>query len=268
MRTAFFARSVAGRIFCTGALSDAPSAAARRRMLVVPPFAEEMNKSRHVLAAIVRAAADAGSEVLMPDLYGTGDSEGDFGDATIDIWRSDLDAAVARMQSESPLDVVALRAGALLAADLAARHAVRSLTLLQPVSEGRQQLTQMLRLRLAAGLMGGGEKETAAQLRQRLADGEFLEVAGYRLSGELASGMESLALLQMPAGAVEQVNWIELAPQADRPLMPVSQRIVDQWRASGIAVNSTVMVCDQFWATQEIARCPAIAQRVMNLLGD
>jgi exosortase A-associated hydrolase 2 len=225
-----------------------------------------MNKARHVLAAIVQGIARAGHQVLLPDLFGTGDSTGDFGDATIDIWRGDLDLAVAQMASAQPLDVVGLRFGALLAADLAARHPVRTLTLLQPLGDGRQQLTQMLRLRLAAGLMGGGTKETVSGLRQRLAEGETIEIAGYRLSGVLAAGLESLTLEQSAIAGVERVNWIEVAADANRPLMPVSQRIIGAWSTQGIQVDGEVVECDQFWATQEIAHCPAMVDRALQRL--
>jgi len=264
MPVAFYTNSAAGSIFCTGALPDDANGQ-RRRILIVPPFAEEMNKSRHVLAAIVRTAASAGHQVLLPDLFGTGDSSGDFGDSTVDIWRSDLDSALACMRPTLPLDVVGLRYGALLAADLATRHATRALTLLQPVCDGRNQLTQMLRLRLATALMGSREKETVSGLRQRLHDGEALEVAGYRLSRELAIGLESLSLADLSLQNVSRVHWIEMATQADRPLMPASQRIVNAWSAKGVTIDSSVVVCDQFWATQEIAHCPTVVDRIAQL---
>jgi len=253
MPVAFFTEGSAGSLFCIGALR--PAGIPTRRVLLVPPFAEEMNKSRHLLSAILRGLAGAGHQVILPDLFGTGDSTGDFGEATIATWCSDLDHAIAQMDSTLPLDVVGLRFGALLAADLVERHPVRSLTLLQPVSEGRQQLTQMLRLRLAAGLMGSGERETAASLRQRLADGEDLEIAGYRLSGKLATGMEALSLGQMTLPDLDRIQWLEAAPQPNRPLMPVSRRLVDAWVGRGIPVDAEVLVCDAFWATQEIADC-------------
>lgn len=267
MRVARFIDGPAGRLFCIGALHTAPHQG-RRRFLVIAPFAEELNKSRHVLAKLCSRLADAGHDVLMPDLFGTGDSEGDFGDASLEIWRSDLDTAIAYLGGDGAMGVVGLRSGALLAADLAARHALESLTLLHPQTDGRQQLTQMLRLRLAAGLMGGGEKETATLLRQRLAKGEALEIAGYRLSAELASGLESLVLAGMPPETVPQVDWIEVAPQPDRPLMPASQRVIDAWSNHGVSVDATVVVCDAFWATQEIAACaPIVDAALPRLIG-
>lgn len=265
MRVAFFLDGTAGRLFCTGTLHPDPQSV-RGRLLIVPPLAEEMNKSRHVLSAMARAAGDAGYDVLLPDLYGTGDSGGDFGDATLELWRSDLDAAIERMPGTAPLHIAALRAGALLAADALRRHPVQSLTLVQPQTEGRQVLTQLLRLRLASGLLGGEARETATQLRQRLQQQGTLEIAGYALSAALAAGLESLTLKQMPLERVQRIHWIELAPQADRPLMPVSQRITDEWRSLGRPVTTSLVGGDQFWATQEIAHCPAVVDALMQQL--
>ena len=261
MRDAFFTESAAGPIFCTGALPDVPGEAACR-VLLLPPFAEEMNRSRHVLTAIARLAQQADHQVLLPDLYGTGDSAGDFADASLDIWRADIDATLARMDSSLPLHVIALRAGALLTVDLIARHAVRTLSLIQPLHDGRQLINQMLRLRLAAGLMGSGEKETAGGLREQLAAGDCLEIAGYRLSPLLVDGIESLRLTDADLSTVERVHWTEIVPQPDRPMLPVSQRVIAAWEAKGVVVESAVVVCDQFWATQEIAYCPSLLQQL------
>lgn len=264
MRSAFFLESRAGRIFCTGYPAGD---GAGRRILIVPPFAEELNKSRHVLAQIAARLADAGHAVLLPDLFGTGDSEGDFGDATLAVWRADLDAAIARLAPADALDLIGLRCGSLLAADAARRHRVGSLVLLHPVAEGRQQLMQMLRLRLAGGLGGGDRRESTGDLRRRLAGGESLEIAGYRLSGALAADLDSLRLADMPPVGADRVDWIELAPEAGRPPLPASQRVIDAWAVAGAAVDAASVVCDPFWATQELSQCPALVERVLYRLG-
>lgn len=260
MRVATFFRGHCGSLFCTGALHEGGQG---RKVLIIPPFAEELNKSRHVLAALCRSLEAAGHDVLLPDLYGTGDSEGQFSEATLEIWRGDLDAAVRYLEPREDFDVIALRAGALIAVDLVNRHRIRSMTLLHPIVEGRQQLNQLLRLRLAGALTGGGKKETAAQLREQLASGHTLEIAGYGLSPQLAADLEALSLSASPPLAVAQLNWIELAAAQDRPLMPASQRLLEDWEAQGVPVASRILVCDQFWATQEIAQCPAIVEAAL-----
>lgn len=265
MLSAFFLESTAGRIFCTATVADARTVP-HRHIVIVPPFAEEMNKSRHVLAQLAARLAGAGHAVLTPDLFGTGDSEGDFGQATIDIWRADLDAAIAHLAAPDRVDLIGLRSGALLAVDAAHRHRVGRLVLLHPVAEGKQQMVQMLRLRIAGGITGGDRRESTADLQSRLADGETLEIAGYRLSGALAAGLTSLALAEMPPTAADRIDWIELAPEVGRPPLPASQRVIDAWAAAGIAVDTASVVCDPFWATQEICQCPAIVERALRHL--
>ncbi len=261
MFKAYFLDGQRGRLFCTDIVQEAQPA---RQFLILPPFAEEMNKSRHVLAALVRSLGDAGHSVLLPDLYGTGDSEGDFGSASIDVWRADIMMLIEHLAGQGSVSLIGLRCGALLAADIACRRAVDSLTLIHPIADGRQQLNQLLRLRLASGLTTDSQKESTADLRQKLADGQPLEIAGYWLSAEMASGLESLALATMQFEDLQRIAWIELVAAAERPLMPVSQRIVDQWQQAGLDVDSTTVVCDQFWATQEIAQCPAVVEAVMR----
>lgn len=263
MRVAYFLHGTAGNLFCCG-FRNAEQGRVRGRVLLVAPLFEEMNKSRHITSAIISGLGGAGFDVLMADLYGTGDSEGQFADATLDTWRADLDSTIGAMPGEAPLHIVGLRAGALLAADAAFRHRARSLTLLHPQVDGRQILTQLLRLRLAGGLTGSADKETAAELRQRLAAGETLEIAGYGLSGQLASDLETLAIDKDSPPDVGRILWIEVVQQPERPLMPVSQRVVDAWSAIGASVEASVVCCDQFWATQEIAQCPALVSFVVQ----
>ena len=266
MFEAYFLDSRLGRIFCTGARQSENRR--KGRMLILAPFGEEMNKSRHVLSALVRQFDDAGFDVILPDLFGTGDSEGDFGDATIDVWRADIDSAIAHLQGDAPVMVVGMRAGALLAVDAAKRHAFDTLTLIHPVADGRQLVNQLLRLRLAGGLMGSKNSETAAELRQRLAAGEALEIAGYRISAALAAGLEALSLSATDARPARRVNWLELVAESGRPLMPVSERVIAGWREAGTDVNAESVVCDSFWATQEIAQCPRLVDRVAALMSN
>ena len=56
----------------------------------VPAFAEEMNKCRPMVSRQARGLAESGIAVVVPDLSGTGDSEGEFSSATWLNWKADL----------------------------------------------------------------------------------------------------------------------------------------------------------------------------------
>jgi exosortase A-associated hydrolase 2 len=263
MQFARFIDSPNGRLFCSGYLqqeSDTPSPT----VLVLAPFGEELNKSRHVLSSIARELGELGCSVIMPDFSGTGDSEGDFGDASIERWRTDIGATLAAFPPGSSLHLVGLRFGGLLACDTTTRHAVASLNLLHPVVDGKQQLIQMLRLRLAGGITSGADKETMAGLQATLREGRSIEIAGYRLSSALAKGMAGLRMdnLQPQVGTV--VRWFEIAPAAERPILPVSERVIAAWQQREIQVETEVIQGDHFWMTQEIADCAGLRARVVE----
>ena len=61
----------------------------------LPPFAEEMNHSRRMATLQAHRLAALGIDVLVVDLFGTGDSAGDFADARWETWQEDAKAAVA-----------------------------------------------------------------------------------------------------------------------------------------------------------------------------
>src|SRR5436190_21776504 len=70
-------------------------------MLYLHPFAEEMNKSRRMAAMQARALAAAGWTVLQLDLFGCGDSEGEFGSASWTQWLDDAAAAIEWLDADT-----------------------------------------------------------------------------------------------------------------------------------------------------------------------
>src|SRR2546423_9530888 len=65
----------------------------RYSFIYVPPFAEEMNLARRMATLQARALATTGLGVLLLDLFGTGDSGGEFSDARWELWVDDIIAA-------------------------------------------------------------------------------------------------------------------------------------------------------------------------------
>jgi exosortase A-associated hydrolase 2 len=265
----------------------------RGAVLYVHPFAEELNKSRRMVALQARRLAEQGYVVLMPDLHGCGDSSGDFSDARWEIWLSDLSDCLEQLQAryQAPLILWGLRAGCLLISDLLqARDEMPAATLFwQPVTNGELHLTQFLRLRMAAGMMGGA-KETTAQLRARLDAGEVLEVAGYGLAPALAERLAAARLQPPKAGTV---CWLEVTQAESPTLPPASARVVDVWqqaaeqtvlpgqslprssarqttqqRGIDIQINTAVVQGESFWATQEICEVPALLAATEQALSE
>ncbi|MDX1657110.1 MAG: hydrolase 2, exosortase A system-associated [Candidatus Competibacteraceae bacterium] len=236
------------------ALYYAPRRADNRgTVLFVQPFAEELNKARAMVAGQARLLAEQGYGVLVPDLYGCGDSPGQFHQARWEIWREDLLACLDWLKSRAPGPPIlwGLRLGALLALEVARLRPAARLLLWQPVSDGRSLLNQFLRLRTATAALAG-RRERVEQLRHCLLQGQSLEVAGYRLHPELALALDRLQLPKPPA---VPVDWLELAPSGEIP--PARRSLIEGWPTAQGPVTVHSLPGVPFWSTQEITRAPA-----------
>lgn len=253
---------------------DAPKAL----VVFVPPFAEEMNKSRRMAALQCQALVQAGCAVLQLDLLGCGDSGGNFADATWDAWVADVVRACSLAQQRfardwstaprPPLWLWGVRAGCLLAT-AAAAHLARlevpvNFLFWQPSASGKPVLQQFLRLKVAASLGQGDAKGVAEQLRQEIANGRAVNIAGYELSAALATGLEA-ARLSPPARGT-RVLWLEVSARPEAALLPVSQTAVQQWRDAGHQVSDAVVLGPSFWSTVEIEDAPALLQASTQML--
>lgn len=234
------------------------------RVVYIHPFAEEMNKSRRMAALQSRVLAEAGFSVLQIDLHGCGDSSGDFGDASWQGWVDDVVQACTWLRkrdaeyAKAPLWLWGLRAGCLVAAATAGRLDENcNFCFWQPVVSGKVLLQQFLRLKLAADLLAGSSKGLMEQMRQQLAQGDSIEIAGYRLAPELALGLEQ-AQLQPPAAHTARLEWLELSTRPDTELSPVSGQAQTRWAQAGWRISSTLAQGPAFWQTSEIEDAPAL----------
>jgi len=236
-------------------------------VLLVPPFAEEANKSRSNLARIARACAEDGYLAMIGDVGGTGDSAGDFGSASWAGWVADLKRFAGWLQqhSEGRLFVIGLRLGVLLASS-AIRDGLPAHTLVTvaPVLNGKLALTQFLRLGAAADLGADPDAKIDTRgLRAQLDGGKAVEVAGYRLSPELAGALDA-ATFDLPDAV--RLGWIEVS--SSDALSPASARALDSLTARGFSVRSKILAGPAFWLTQEIELLPDLPALCVGLLGE
>lgn len=240
-------------------------------VLHIPAFAEEMNKSRHMISWQARQLALQGYRVLVADLFGTGDSEGDFSDADWLCWKKDVRFLLQRIEhlGATHITLWGVRVGALLAVDIAKTYPglISRLLLWQPVISGNQALTQFLRLRLAAGMMAGSG-ENMAELKQNLSAGKSLEVAGYGLSPALYEQLSTISMSKVPVDTVGKVsvNWLEVVAAPDKSLNLQSKKLLSTWQEAGCAVQAETIVGEPFWTTQELATAPQLITRSTELL--
>ena len=249
----FYLEGSRGKLF---ALYFPPRVAAgdARAVLFVPPFAEEMNRSRRMAALQARALAEGRVGALVIDLFGTGDSAGEFAEARWEVWLDDVRSAAdwLRAQGVVRLSLCGLRMGALLAA-AAARTGLSGLErviLWQPVASGEVMLNQFLRVAVAAAMTSQDRGVTTKTLRAQLAAGSPVEVAGYEINPELATAIDATRLERMPPPPDVALAWFELATEPGRDLAPASQRIIEAWRQDGCDVTARCVIGEPFWSLQ------------------
>jgi exosortase A-associated hydrolase 2 len=233
-------------------------------VMVVAPLGEEMNKSRKLFSDLGCALAQAGFTLIVADLIGTGDSDGDFEDASMDLWVRNLDAvadwAVKRgLQIDGLLGV---RFGCLLAAHwLRARdRRVPCTVFWQPVVDGNQIVRQWLRLRVAASMFDGKGKTTNADLERRLNAGESIDVAGYSLTAEFARELRLLDLTKLLGDHVGRLHVFEIGDPDE--CSAAVQRMKQEQQAYEIAK----VPGDTFWAATEIVRNSHLVTRTAESL--
>ena len=262
---AFFLSAGGGERFC---VFYPASGAPLGSVLYLHPFAEEMNKSRRMAALQAREFAARGYNVLQIDLFGCGDSSGDFGDARWDVWNDDVALAadwLAR-HAEGPMHLWGLRLGALLALEHSrqASQSLAGLLLWQPVASGAQFLTQFLRLRLSSEMLSGAAAgKGTEELRAQLAAGRPLEIAGYELAPELAFAIERLDLASLAPQNVP-ARWFEV--NAEGKPTPVLRRAAQAWSAAGVEVDLQAVRGEPFWSSVEISECPELVAATSDAL--
>jgi exosortase A-associated hydrolase 2 len=263
--TPFFLPSEQGQRFC---IHHAASAPVRGVVLHVHAWAEEMNKSRRMVAMTSRALASNGFAVLRIDLQGCGDSDGDFGDASWQAWLGDVLAGarwLAKEHPQAPLWLWGQRTGALLTAQAAAQLPPGTHHLLwQPVTAGKTVLQQFLRLKAASGMQQGDAKQALERARADLAAGRAVDVAGYVLQPALANGLEQATLDPPPSPGC--VRWIETTTRTPAELLPGSAAPLARWQAAAHDLQAVAVNGPQFWQTQEIEDAPALVDATVLAL--
>jgi alpha/beta superfamily hydrolase len=127
---------------------DPPATSARDQGVVLcPAIGDEYLFAHPTYRLLARQLADVGYHVLRFDYYGTGDSAGEFGEASQAQWIEDIEAAVNEIKDlgqVTQVGLVGLRYGAALAAQVARnRSDVDQLVLWDAVTDGRAFLEEI-----------------------------------------------------------------------------------------------------------------------------
>jgi hypothetical protein len=198
-------------------------------------------------------------------LSGTGDSSGSFAGASWASWQSDL-VAVARWASSNGLRIrglIAIRTGALLAAQFATLHAgdIGTTVFWQPVAQGRAFVRQLLRVRALASSIGSEARESVDELLARLINGETILAGGYPLTGAITEPLISIDLEGVVGEELGALHSIEVTrtPEKCGAFSDV---------LGGRPVAGTRYAGEPYWSATEIVCDMNVVRHTVRLLGD
>lgn len=208
-----------------------------RQILIIPPFFEEMNRTRWLLLAAMRTLDEARIGTILPDLPGQNESL--VPDETISLseWRN----AIERLAGQSGviIDMVAsFRSGAMIDDAI---HCPKHWRMAP--EDGPQLLRHLVRTRLAAEREAG--EATSRELLLAQARLESTEFAGFQLPPTMIAELEAAALpLQ---DAVRTVALEGSAARADaylsgKAVWRQSEPEADHWLAQQIAADMAAWV--------------------------
>jgi hypothetical protein len=187
-----------------------PPAPPRAGVLVCPPLLNEHARSYRLFALLADALAAHGLAVLRFDYHGTGDSDGEDADFTLDSARSDSGEALGALRravAGAPLVVLGVRAGAIPAIHAATAGGAAALWLWQPCTDGADYLAEL-------------QARDAARRRAHpagLRPGEAQMLMGLRCTDALAEGLRAARLESCVPGAAPPVTVLDAAGGAAAP---------------------------------------------------
>ena len=201
-----------------------------RRILIIPPLFDEMNRMRRVLVSTMRDLAGRGVGCVLIDLPGCNESLAPLEHQSLDTWR---DAVAACAGQLSVTHIASIRGGSLIGSAQPDLPNWR----LAPV-KGASLLKTMIRTRIA------GEKEAGNNISeaQLLAQAEYvpIELAGNMLGSDMVAQLaiaEPMALAnlverKLGEDIIGSPLWLRAEPQDDAVFAANIAVDLDRWSAS------------------------------------
>jgi len=221
-----------------------------------------------MLTEAAQRLAEAGWATVLPDLFGTGDSEGEFRDAQVERWIDDIEQA-CRHAAERGLPVravLAVRFGCALAVAAARRvpfpPSMRAFGG-SPCSTAGGTSRSSCGCACRGGYAGDSE-ETVDSLRVRSAAGETLAVAATNCPR--AGGGPRDAGGRGPAATGWIAALVRVRARGRRGAATARDPISGAVRAAGAVASITTLAVEPFWASAEIVRSTELVERTEAVL--
>jgi len=180
-----------------------------RRILILPAWFDEANRTRHFTVEVMRLLHEMGMDCFLPDFAGCNESSHLLTEQTIARWREQASSAAEHFGATH---IVAIRAGAMLAPPAIS-------TIFYAPTTAASVLRGLLRARIIADKEAGlsvSREDLLTEGKQR-----GLQLAGYRLGPQMIAEMEAGTLEEGEHAAIAQADiggsglWLRAEPEHD-----------------------------------------------------
>jgi len=239
-----------------------------RGYVLIHPFAEEKKSAHRTMVELSRRLCQDGFPVLMFDLRGCGDSEGDFGEARLDEWFTDITTVVHFLKLNTgihQLGIIGLRFSAYLSALYAASHPdVDEFIWIEPVIQPVDYLRKMLRHKLMKELCTDGVvNSNRDDLLKSLNNNTSIDFDGYEIGSGLYHDLEqaqkdykiSDCLTNIDKGLVVSVSMTGKISKQNREI----SLFKPEWEYASIKM-------ELFWNKVEDSDCDELIACVSNYI--
>lgn len=239
-------------------------------VIFVPPFAEEMNRSKRMYVLCARLLADAGIHSLCFDFAGTGDSSGGWGDFDYSDWKNNLiDVCRLAKNLTSNISLVTLRDSALISLNLIKQADIQidKCILWDPIDSGEVLIRQLVRMKIASAMAGDLKKITTKEVLESVEQSGFLEVGGYHVSSDLIDQIKSEKMSDSLEAVLTltELHWMTTGKSASNNAMPIC---LSKLNLTDVMLKQLTMhaVNDvKFWMQQEVTISPLLLRETKQV---
>jgi exosortase A-associated hydrolase 2 len=228
-------------------------------IIICAPFGEEKLIAHRILVNFARSFSAQGFYCLRFDHMGHGDSSGNFEEADLKIWISDIEAIIKYARQNLDIDYIVLfgiRFGATLAYLTAGRNPlINTLLLLSPVINGADYVKSILRSNLTTQMATMKKiTKTREDLVKDLIAGRYVNVDGYLLSKNLYFQVDAVDLLEGSKLRAENILLIHLQKTINQSSNPIMKQFRDFLKNQKINFTYKEVVSDNFWTDGKFYR--------------
>jgi exosortase A-associated hydrolase 2 len=234
-------------------------------VILVPPFAEEMNRSKRMYVLCARLLADAGIHAVCFDFAGTGDSFGEWGDFDYLDWKNNLvDVCQLAKKHSSKISLIAVRDSALISLELIKQAEIQidKCVLWDPIDSGEVLIRQLIRMKIANAMAGDLKKITTQEVLDKIEQTGYLEVGGYHVASGLIDSIKTQKISDSIEAALAstELHWMTTGKSNSNTKQQLPINLTKLNLAENLLAQLTMHSVNdvRFWMQQEVTISPLL----------